>query len=114
NNNGCVVSKVLPKQALGTIQDVLGVECIQMNIGDVPFVGSLAVATNRAVAVPPLATDEEISTIENVLKVKAGILTINRGKMFLKTGLVANVKGALVGEDTTGHELMQLQRILFA
>jgi translation initiation factor 6 len=114
NDYGCIASRIFSRGILKVIEENLNVECHQMSIGDIPFVGSLAVATNRGVTVPPLASDEEISTIERILKVKAGVLTINRGKMFLKTGLIANTKGALVGEETTGHELMQLQRVLFA
>jgi translation initiation factor 6 len=114
NDYGCIASRIFSRGILKVIEENLNVECHQMSIGDIPFVGSLAVATNRGVTVPPLASDEEISTIERILKVKAGVLTINRGKMFLKTGLIANTKVALVGEETTGHELMQLQRVLFA
>ncbi len=113
NDKGCVVSPLLSHKAVKVIMDTLGVECETRSLGGSPFVGSLAVATNRALALPPFVTDEEISEFESILKVQAGLLTVNKGRMFLRAGLVANTKGALAGSETTGHELMQIQRILF-
>ncbi|QOJ78093.1 translation initiation factor IF-6 [Infirmifilum lucidum] len=113
NDRGCVTSPLLSHKTVKVIADTLGVECETRSLGGSPFVGSLAVATNRALAVPPFVTDEEMSEFESILKVQAGLLTVNKGRMFLRAGLVANTKGALAGSETTGHELMQIQRILF-
>lgn len=113
NDNACLVSPLLPKPALKVISDTLGVECVASSLGGSPFVGSLSVATNRGLALPPFVSDEEVKSLEELFKVQAGLLTINKGRMFLRSGLVANTKGALAGFETTGHELMQIQRILF-
>ncbi|AKG39002.1 MAG: translation initiation factor IF-6 [Infirmifilum sp.] len=111
NDNACLVSPLLPKNASKLISDTLGVECVVADLGGSPFVGSLAVVTNRGLALPPFVSDDELKRLEKIFKVQGGLLTINKGRMFLRSGLVANTKGALAGSETTGHELMQIQRI---
>ncbi|UNQ72630.1 translation initiation factor IF-6 [Infirmifilum sp. NZ] len=113
NDKGCVVSPLLPEKAVKSVEETLSVECEARYLGESPFVGSLAVVTNKALALPPFVTDEEVSELQSILKVQAGLLTVNRGRMFLRSGIIANTKGALVGNETTGHELMQIQRVLF-
>lgn len=114
NDNGCIVSSLLPDDVVKKISETLGVECVEGSIGGAPFVGSMAVVTNKGLAVPPFVSEEDLRRLENVFKVQAGFLTVNKGRMFLRSGLVANTKGALAGSETTGHELMQIQRIFFS
>uniref|UniRef100_A0A7C4B9D4 Translation initiation factor 6 n=1 Tax=Thermofilum pendens TaxID=2269 RepID=A0A7C4B9D4_THEPE len=113
NGKGCLMGSILPKNITKVISDVLGVECLVRNIADLPLVGSLAVATNLGLALPPLVTEEELEELSSILRVPARAITVNRGKLFLRAGLVANDKGAIAGGDTTGIELMQIQRALF-
>ncbi len=114
NNKGCLASIILPNSTVDKISDVLGVECIKGMIGGFPLVGSVSVVTNRGLLLPPLVSEEEIINLREIFRVEADIATVNRGRMFLRSGMVANDKGALVGEDTTGHELMRIQQILFS
>jgi translation initiation factor 6 len=113
NSKGCLVGSILPKNISKIVSDVLGVECLSRDIAGLPLVGSLAVATNLGLALPPLVTEEELEEISSILRVPARAITVNRGKLFLRAGLVANDKGAIAGGDTTGIELMQIQRTLF-
>ncbi|MEZ0345118.1 MAG: translation initiation factor IF-6 [Infirmifilum sp.] len=113
NDKGCLVSPLLPQNAVNTISEVLNVECIVGGVGGSPFAGSLGVVTNRGLALPPFVSDDDMKDLESLFKVQAGLLTVNKGRMFLRSGLVANSKGAIAGVDTTGYELMQIQRILF-
>lgn len=113
NDKGCVVSGLLPMRAVAKISDALGVECVQGDIGGLPLVGSVAVVTNKGLLLPPILSDEEVKELSSFFGVDAGIATINRGRIFLRSGMVANTHGALVGEETTGHEMMRIQQILF-
>ncbi|HDD33883.1 MAG TPA: translation initiation factor IF-6 [Thermofilaceae archaeon] len=114
NDRGAVVSPLLPKRVVSRISDVLGVEAIQMRLGGSYLVGALGVATNKGVLLCPLASDEEVEQVIEVLRVsKGGVGTVNRGNIFVRSGLVANSKGALVGFETTGPELMRIQSALF-
>jgi len=52
--------------------------------------------------------------VASVLRVsKANVGTVNRGNIFVRSGIVANSKGALVGYETTGPELLRIQSALF-
>ena len=114
NDKGAIVSPVLPRRILSKISEVLGVETAQMGIAGSYLVGALGVATNRGVLLCPLASDEEVETVASVLKVsKANVGTVNRGNIFVRSGIVANSKGALVGYETTGPELLRIQSALF-
>jgi len=113
NSKGCLTGSILSRRISKIVSDVLGVECLTRDIAGLPLVGSLAVATNLGLALPPLVTEEELEEISSILRVPARAITVNRGKLFLRAGLVANDKGAIAGGHTTGIELMQIQRTLF-
>lgn len=114
NDRGAVVSPLLPERVVSRISDALGVEAIQMRLGGSHLVGALGIATNRGVLLCPLASDDEVEQVIGALKVsKGGVGTVNRGNVFVRSGLVANSRGALVGFETTGPELMRVQSTLF-
>lgn len=112
NNKGCMISRILSEE-VGKISEALGLDCTNGLIAGSPLIGSLAVVTNNGLALPPLVSEEEIKELSEIFRVPADVVTVNRGRFFLRAGLVANDRGALVGEETTGIELMQLQRTLF-
>lgn len=111
NDNACIVSSILPEKAAETISRALGVPCKRGNLGGFPLVGSVAVATNRALLLPPTLSEEEVEELSDFFGVKADVVTVNKGRIFLRSGIVANSKGALVGSETTGYELMKLQQL---
>ena len=73
--------------------------------------GAIAVVTNKGLLVNPLATDEEVAELGQLFGVTADVGTVNRGSPFIKAGIVANDKGVIAGEETTGPELMRIQAI---
>ena len=113
NDKGALVSPLLPKEALRMIADALDVEVVQTTLGGSTLVGALGVATNKGVLLSPIASEEEVNLAVSVLKTaKGGFGTVNRGSIFVRSGIVANSKGALVGFETTGVELMRIQAVL--
>lgn len=114
NDSTAIVSPLIPPPAKAKIADTLDVEVVQMKLGGSNFVGALGVATNRGVLLSPILSDEEVNTLISLMKVpKGGIGTVNRGNVFVKSGVIANSRGALVGYDTTGIEIMRIQASLF-
>jgi len=114
NDSTAIVSPLIPPPARTKIADTLDVEVVQMKLGGSNFVGALGVATNRGVLLSPILSDDEVNTLISLMKVpKGGIGTVNRGNVFVKSGVVANSRGALVGFDTTGIEMMRIQASLF-
>jgi translation initiation factor 6 len=112
NDNGAVVHPDVPLSLRRTLRDVLDVEVTSGHIAGLPVVGALAVVNKMGAIVHPAIMDSEKSVIENTLGVEANAGTINGGVPFVRSGLLANSKGAVAGPLTRGPELMELTRTL--
>jgi translation initiation factor 6 len=105
NDKGAVVDPRFRDSEVRQIVDTLGVEAVSGEIAGLPYVGSLAVATNKGVLAHPMLTVEEKKVLEEVLKVPVDVGTINCGIPYVGTGLVGNTHAAVAGSMTTGPEM---------
>jgi translation initiation factor 6 len=105
NDKGAVVDPRFKEPEIRQIADTLGVETVPSEIAGLPYVGSLAVATNKGVLAHPLLKDEERKVLENVFKVPVDVGTINCGIPYVGTGLVGNSYAAVAGSMTSGPEM---------
>ena len=105
NDFGAVVDPRFKEPQLKLIAETLGVEAVPTEIAGLPYVGSLAVATNKGVLAHPLLKDEERKVLESVFKVPVDVGTINCGIPYVGTGLIANSRAAVAGSMTTGPEM---------
>lgn len=112
SNRVALVSPLLEPQLRKKVGDVLGVEVVIDSIANNPLVGALAVVNSRGVLVAPEATDADLKKISEYFKTRVDVGTINKGKSFLRGGIVVNDKGALVGDETAGPELMRISQVL--
>ncbi len=112
NDLGAVIHPDAPLEIVTAVQDELGVRSALGKIGTLPFVGALAIATNKGAIVSPNTLSEEQSVIESALHVSVEPSSTNGGVPFVKSGILANSKGAVVGPLTRGAELMQISRTL--
>jgi len=109
NDNAAIVNPNLEVNAKKVISDTLNVDVIPSLIAGFKVVGAVGVATNKGCLIHPLASEEELKNISNILKVKVDVGTVNAGFPILGVGLVANSNGALVGGLTTGPELAHIE-----
>jgi translation initiation factor 6 len=107
-----LVSPLLEPDARRAVADVLGVEVVVDTIAGNPLVGALAVLNSRGVLVAPEATDDDLKKLSEYFKARVDVGTVNKGRSFLRGGVVVNDRGALVGDETAGPELMRLQQVL--
>jgi translation initiation factor 6 len=112
NNKTALVSPLLEPQLRKVVADILGVEIIVDTVANNPLVGALAVLNSRGLLVAPEATEEDIKKLSEYFKVKVDVGTVNKGKSFLRGGIVVNDHGALVGDETAGPELMRITQVL--
>jgi translation initiation factor 6 len=105
NDNGAVVDPRFKKPEIKQIAETLGVEAVTGEIAGLPYVGSLAVATNRGVLAHPLLKDDERKVLESVFKVPVDVGTINCGIPYVGTGLIGNRHAVVAGSLTTGPEM---------
>ena len=112
NDNGAVVDPRFKAPEIKLIKETLGVEVVPTEIAGLPYVGSLAVATDKGLLAHPLLKDEERKVLENVFKVPVEVGTINCGIPYVGTGLIANSNAAVAGSMTTGPEMFIIEQAL--
>ncbi len=112
NDKGAVADPRLSRGVLSKIEETLGVEMVTSEIADLPYVGSLATATNKGVLAHPLIKEEERKVLEDVLKVPVDVGTVNCGIPYVATGLIGNSCGAMAGSLTTGPEMFIIGQAL--
>jgi translation initiation factor 6 len=105
NDYGAIVDPRLKAAEIKKISETLGVEAVPGEIAGLPYVGSLAFATNKGVLAHPMLKDSERKLLEDVLKVPVEVGTVNCGIPYVGTGLIGNRYAAIAGSLTTGPEM---------
>jgi translation initiation factor 6 len=109
NDNGALVHPSFNDKGLALISKALGVPVRKGRIAGFKTVGSAAVATNKAAICHPHASDWERERIEEILQVDVSICTANYGSGLLGASVIANTRGAIVGEQSTPIELGKVE-----
>jgi len=112
NDNGCMVHPEIKEKSIKKIKETLKVPVYRGKIAGLSTVGMAAFVTNKGLICHPKVSDEEKITLEKVFKVPVMIGTVNHGSPVLGSGLVANTKGALIGNKTTGIEMGRIEEAL--
>ncbi|ABN70185.1 translation initiation factor 6 (aeIF-6) [Staphylothermus marinus F1] len=110
NNKACIAGSELERQELNKISEALGVEALYKDIMNLTIPGSLAVVTDKGGVIHPDISDDENRELKEIFKVAFERATVNSGIPFIKSGLIANNKGIIVGEYTTGPEILRIRR----
>ncbi|MBN1280850.1 MAG: translation initiation factor IF-6 [Candidatus Thermoplasmatota archaeon] len=112
NDHGALVHPDLKNATVKRISEVLGVPVHKGTIASLGTVGMAAVVTNRGCLCHPKITEEEKQHLTDVFGVPVMIGTVNHGFPMIGSGLVANTKGALIGNNTTGIEMGRIEEAL--
>jgi len=112
NDNGALVHPSFKDKTITEIKKILKVPVFRGTIASLNTVGMAAVVTNKGLLCHPKVTELEKKHLEEIFCVDVMIGTINHGVPFIGSGLVANSKGALVGDLTTGIELGRIEEAL--
>ncbi len=112
NDNGALVHPDLKSSTVKKIGDILGVPVQKGTIASLGTVGMAAVVTNKGCLCHPKTSEEERKQLEKVFDVDVMIGTVNHGFSMIGSGLVANSKGAIIGNMTTGIEMGRIEEAL--
>jgi len=112
NDFGAIINPNIDDKNAEMIEKALGVRCVRSMIAGIDTVGSACKATNKGVVCHPMTSDKELKLIEDVLNVNAKRTTLNHGSSLLGPCIIANSKGALVGDITTPIEMGKLEDAL--
>jgi translation initiation factor 6 len=111
NNRKTVVSPIIEREYVNLIRDILGTEVVVDEICGTYLVGSIAVANDRGVLLSPDAKDDDVKKVRDYFNLNVDVGTVNRGRSFIRGGLVVNDNGGLVGNDTTGFEIVRIMQV---
>jgi len=112
NNKGAIVSTEFSEEEAERLSKILGLKVRRADFLGYRAVGSI-IACNDAVALThPLMKSEDLDVVAQALGVSPAGATVNEGIPLVKSGVLINNKGLLVGSKTTGPELMNIQAVL--
>ncbi|MGI6472508.1 MAG: translation initiation factor IF-6 [Candidatus Methanomethylophilaceae archaeon] len=109
NDRGALVNPLYSDNAVKTFEDIFGVECIRASVAGCDTVGSVCVVTNKGCVCHIDSTEEDLEMLEDIFKVRPVKTTVNHGVDFLSSGIIANSKGALVGDQTMPLEMGRIE-----
>jgi translation initiation factor 6 len=112
NDHGAIVDPRLSSKTVEKVSDTLGVEAVPGEIAGLPYVGSLALATNKGVLAHPMIKEEEQRLLKDVLKAPVDVGSINCGIPYVATGLIGNSSNVVAGFMTTGPEMFIIGQTL--
>jgi translation initiation factor eIF-6, putative len=113
NSRAAMIYKDLDDDTAKLIMDTLEVErVVRGTIAGLVTVGSAAVITNRGGLVHPEAKQDEIEYLSQLFEVSIDVSSVNFGVFFVRSGIIANDHGVIVGSRTTGPEILRISKIL--
>lgn len=112
NDHGALVHPDLKTVSMKKIEEIFEVPVQRGTIASLGTVGMAAVVTNKGCLCHPKVSDEEKKQLEDILHVQVMCGTVNHGFPMIGSGLVANTKGALIGNLTTGIEMGRIEESL--
>jgi translation initiation factor 6 len=112
NDYGALIHPDIRNYSMKKIGETLGVSVKKGTIASLKTIGMAAVVTNKGCLCHPKITDEEKKQLEKLFDVDVMIGTVNHGVPMIGSGLVANTKGAIIGNLTTGIEMGRIEEAL--
>ena len=109
NGENCIVNPDLELEAKNQLKK-LGFKVSEMEIAETKTIGACMVSNNRGCLVHRDA--EDIKKIERRIKLPVNIGTVNLGNPYVKTGMIINSNGYIIGSETTGPELQRIDETL--
>lgn len=112
NDHGALASMDYTAAERAFIADALGVPVKQFGLGEITVIGSATIATNNGCLIHRSAEPFEEELASSTLKVPVTKGTVNMGSGFVKSGLVANSHGLVVGDTSGGPEIVNAEEAL--
>ena len=112
NDYGCLVHPDVRDDTIKEIKKTFDVETKKGTIAGLKTVGMAAAVTNKGLLCHPKIEEGELKVLKDLFQVPVMIGTVNHGSPVIGSGLVANNKGAIIGNQTTGIEMGRIEEAL--
>ncbi len=114
NDKAALLNPNFPAHTARAIADCLGVEVSQERLlSKIPTVGSISVVTNRGLLAYNETPEIELKKLCKFFGVPGDVGSCNMGTPFNAMGVVANSKGGLIGDLSSGFETQRIYESLF-
>jgi translation initiation factor 6 len=112
NDKGCIVNPDFSVKEKNAIEKALGVPVKTGRIAGLETVGSLAALNSRGCVICRDMTAAEAKLVKEVLGLKAAHSTVNMGSQYIRSGLLCNDKGFIIGDASGGPEIVNIEEEL--
>ncbi|MBN1544434.1 translation initiation factor IF-6 [Candidatus Woesearchaeota archaeon] len=112
NDRGCLASTDFSADQKKRIRQALGVSLKPGKIAGLNTVGSLAALNSRGCMIHRDVTGKEKEYIEGLIGLKCIPSTVNMGSPYIKSGLICNDNGFVVGDLSGGPEIVNIEEEL--
>lgn len=111
NNHGAIINPSFTDEEKGFIKNAFRVPVDKEHLSGLNTIGSFAVANSTGCLVTNDALKPEMRKIKKILKTPMAPSTINLGNPYIKSGIIANDYGFIVGDLSTGYEINEAEII---
>ncbi len=111
-NKMCIANPDYDESVLKEIKDALDVEVKKGRISGLNIVGSLAAANKKGCLASPDIKNFEKKFLEDSLKLKVAKGSVNFGSPYVRSGIVCNSNGFVIGEKSGGPEVQNADEAL--
>ncbi|AJF60623.1 MAG: translation initiation factor IF-6 [Candidatus Diapherotrites archaeon] len=108
NENGGIASPLIGKKTVEGLEKFFGVHFSRMTVAGSNLAGAATTVTNKGFIVHPNIKQDEFRELEKIFGVRGQPTSANYGDKFIGNDIVANSKGALIGEFTTSYEVLRI------
>jgi translation initiation factor 6 len=112
NDNGALVNPDFPATVKKRIRQALNVQLKPGTIARMHNVGSLSISHQSKCVIHRDADKEDMEIIRELLNLEVELGTVNMGSPYLRSGIICNSNGFIVGESSGGPEIAQLDESL--
>ncbi len=109
NDKGCIVNPDFNEDERKQIENALGVKSQAMLICELEIVGSLAALTTKGCIVHRDILPQEKKILDKALGLKSVPSTLNMGSPYIRSAILCNDNGMVVGELSGGPELVNAE-----
>jgi translation initiation factor 6 len=105
--NKCLVNPETEKNF-----ELYGFDVQRLDVNGKKVVGSCIIINKNGCLVSSDFENEDVEKIEKIFNMKSEIGSVNKGNTYVRSGIIANSKGYIVGNDTTGAEILRIESAL--
>ena len=109
NDFGGIVSPLLSEHSMNQLKKFFNIPLINATIAKTEIVGSCIVATNKGFIANPNIDNPDYKLLKKTFKTLGQPTTANFGDMFIANDILATSNGAIVGPQTSGHEILRIE-----